>query len=309
MNFDFSELRPPAVAGGEINPIKLFGALQIKDHSINDLWLGQGDALREWHNNRHKADIAIILNTGAGKTLVGLLAAQSLANETSGHVAYVCASLQLVQQTADKAKSYGLRTTTYIGGGRGFSNTNYQEGLNPCVTTYQALFNGRTNRWGDVEAVIFDDAHAATNIIRDQFTLTITKMKYPAVHSAVAVAFSEYLRSSGSDLAFRQALDSDDWQARWFVPPFVIRRHVGAINDALLKANLKADGTQMFPMGISGQQAPCLRLLYVADRSLVHTSNRSCANPAIFSPRSASPLLVRNARRRRRVPSNLRQDP
>ena len=248
MSFDFSELQPPSVVGGEVDPIRLFGALQIKDRSINDLWLGQGDALREWHDNRHKVDVAIVLNTGAGKTLVGLLAAQSLANETNGHVAYVCASLQLVQQTADKAESYGLCTTTYVGG-HGYSNTNYQEGLGPCITTYQALFNGRTRRWADVEAVIFDDAHAATNIIRDQFTLTIAKEKYPAVHAAVVAAFSEHLRHSGSDLAFRHSVDSNDWQARWFVPPFVIRRHSGAIDNALLEANLQADNTQMFPWG------------------------------------------------------------
>ena len=248
MTFNFSELPPPSFAGSEVDPIRLFGALQVRDRGINDLWLGQGDALREWHDKRNLADIAIVLNTGAGKTLVGLLAAQSLVNETSGHVAYVCASLQLVQQTADKAESYGLRTTTYVGG-QGYSNTNYQEGLCPCITTYQALFNGLTQRWGDVEAVIFDDAHAATNIIREQFTLTIAKDKYPAVHAAVTAAFAEHLREFGSDLAFRQAVDIDDWRSRWFVPPFVIQRHSGVIENALLTADLQDDKAQMFPWG------------------------------------------------------------
>ena len=61
---------------------------------------------------------------------------------------YAFASLQLVQQTADKAESYGLPVTTYKGGSAGgCSNTLYQEGRAPCILTYQALFNGRTQRW------------------------------------------------------------------------------------------------------------------------------------------------------------------
>ena len=98
-----------------------------------------------------------------------------------------------------------------------------------------------------MEAVIFDDAHAATNIIREQFTLTIAKKKYPAVYATVAAAFTEHLRESGSDLAFREAVEINDWRTRWFVPPFVIRRHSGAIENFLLDANLQNDTTQKFP--------------------------------------------------------------
>lgn len=61
----------------------------MTDTNINDLWLGQGDALREWNEHRHKNDIAIVLNTGAGKTLIGLLIAQSLVNETKGE-GFIC---------------------------------------------------------------------------------------------------------------------------------------------------------------------------------------------------------------------------
>ncbi len=39
-------------------------------------WLAQGDALRDWHEHRDLTDVGVVLNTGAGKTLVGLLIAQ-----------------------------------------------------------------------------------------------------------------------------------------------------------------------------------------------------------------------------------------
>jgi superfamily II DNA or RNA helicase len=76
------------------------------------LWLAQGDALREWHDARSERDIAVVLNTGAGKTLVGLLIAQSLVNEKEDKVVYVCPSIQLVEQTAKKAEGYGLEDRT-----------------------------------------------------------------------------------------------------------------------------------------------------------------------------------------------------
>ena len=61
-----------------------------------------------------KSDVAVVLNTGAGKTLVGLLIAQSLVNETRRQVVYACSSIQLVEQTATKAEGYGLPAATYF---------------------------------------------------------------------------------------------------------------------------------------------------------------------------------------------------
>ncbi len=142
MPIDFSKISKPKDSKRIVEPIELFQSLRVTDPAINDMWLAQGDALRTWHDNRTEGDIAIVLNTGAGKTLVGLLAAQSLVNETRGHIAYACSSIQLVEQTAAKASGYGLPVTTYFS--RRFSNDLYQSGRAPCITTYHALFNGKS---------------------------------------------------------------------------------------------------------------------------------------------------------------------
>ena len=73
MAFEFSKLKAAPKEQRLTDPIALFQRLRVTDTSINDLWLAQGDALREWNLNRTKPDISISLNTGAGKTLVGLL--------------------------------------------------------------------------------------------------------------------------------------------------------------------------------------------------------------------------------------------
>jgi superfamily II DNA or RNA helicase len=108
MPIDFSKLASPKPAPRIRNPIELFHALRVTDTAVNDLWLAQGDALREWNDHRTDDDVAIVLNTGAGKTLVGLLVAQSLANEIEERIAYTCSSVQLVKQTERKAGGYGI---------------------------------------------------------------------------------------------------------------------------------------------------------------------------------------------------------
>jgi superfamily II DNA or RNA helicase len=78
---DFSKLGSTKKAPSPINPIKIFETLPSLSGTFNDLWRGQDKALTEWHANRDEDDVLVSLNTGAGKTIVGLLIAQSLVNE------------------------------------------------------------------------------------------------------------------------------------------------------------------------------------------------------------------------------------
>ncbi len=236
-DFDFSGIGNRQQAPTPIEPVDLFRSCAVSDQNVNDLWLGQGDALREWHEKRHLEDIGVALNTGAGKTLVGLLIAQSLVNETKRQVAYSCSSIQLVEQTAEKARGYGIDVATYHGGA--FTNADaYFRASGPCVTTYQALFNGKTRfRHDDVSAVIFDDAHTADNILRDQFTLRIGRLLLPGTYNELVALFSEYHRSIGRDSSYGEV--ADDKSARLFlIPPFEVRRHAQEIRRILSEAPL-----------------------------------------------------------------------
>ena len=77
VNFDFTGIGNERQTARPVDPVDIFRSSSVTDQNVNDLWLGQGDALREWHQERHLEDIGVVLNTGAGKTLVGLLIAQS----------------------------------------------------------------------------------------------------------------------------------------------------------------------------------------------------------------------------------------
>ncbi|MCS4570261.1 hypothetical protein FZ989_07420 [Clostridium perfringens] len=54
------------------------------------------------------------MNTGAGKTLVGLLMLQSSLNEGVGPAVYICPNLQLVDQVIENSKLYGIKCVTFF---------------------------------------------------------------------------------------------------------------------------------------------------------------------------------------------------
>jgi len=231
---DFSKISAKPAAAKPVEPIELFHTLKVTDPSINDLWLGQGDALRDWHEVRAETDVGVVLNTGAGKTLVGLLVAQSLANETKGRILYACSSIQLVEQTAEKAHGYGLDVTTYISGG--FSNDLFHQGMAPCITTYQALFNGKSIFFReDVAAIIFDDSHAAEHLLRDHFSLRIAKNKFTAIYSEIVELFRPYFQEIGKSGTYDD-LEGDNPALTVFVPPFEVRSQFNELQRILGEA-------------------------------------------------------------------------
>jgi hypothetical protein len=237
----------PAPKGGKrpCDPLEIFRGLRVADKAVNDLWLAQGDALRAWDQNRTAEDVAIVLNTGAGKTLVGLLAAQSLVNETNGHVAYACSSIQLVEQTAAKAIGYGLEPTTYFK--NAFNNLHYQQGLAPCITTYQALFNGKSKFFKEsLAAVVFDDAHAAEHLIRDHFTLKISHSAFPTLFVQLTQLFRSYYDRIGRGVGYSEMLNSQEANLSWFVPPFALSEVLSEVQKLLVSGGLSSNPETLF---------------------------------------------------------------
>jgi replicative superfamily II helicase len=93
---DFKKLRASKSQPAVIEPTEIFRRLP-KPLGINDLYTSQAQVLEEWYKRRTERDIVIKLHTGGGKTLVGLLIAQSTLNETREPVIYLAPTVQLVQ--------------------------------------------------------------------------------------------------------------------------------------------------------------------------------------------------------------------
>jgi hypothetical protein len=173
---DFSSLSLPGFAAIETDPRKIFQELPAGDARISNLWAGQEAALEQWYSERDKSDILIELNTGAGKSVVGLLVAES-SHRRGGRVVYVCPNNDLVEQVGREADKLGLKYSTRSGGK--WSNDLYVTGKAFAITNYDGLLTPRSRAFsGDDEptTIIFDDAHVAESKVREQYTAKVARL-------------------------------------------------------------------------------------------------------------------------------------
>ena len=197
--FDFNKLDRPTTQHRPIDPIDVFRSASSLDATPNDLWRGQSQALERWNAAREQKDVLVSLHTGAGKSLVGIIIAQSLINEGVQNVVYACATNDLVNQTKNECDGrLGFNCSTRMGGS--FSSDAFENGDGFCITNYQSLFNSRCIFRGDLRpgAIIFDDAHVAEKVIRDCYTISVDRKRQEAAYNElirlIAPHFERILR-------------------------------------------------------------------------------------------------------------------
>lgn len=237
---DFGSLGTSSHRKAPIDPIKLFESLPSLENTPNDLWRGQAEALSNWHTIRKNMDVLVSLNTGAGKTIVGLLMAQSLVNEGVENVIYVCSTIDLVKQTALEAQRIGIPCTTRVK--KQFSNDLFETDKSFCITTYHALFNGHSvlRRKYFPGAVIFDDAHVAENILRDAFTIRIPSANNEELFNELAKLFEPHFTELGVAARFKASLSYGE-QATSFAAPRGVQQRAAQIYALFEKYNLRQD--------------------------------------------------------------------
>jgi superfamily II DNA or RNA helicase len=196
----------PKKRSRETNPLGIFENLTLRG-TVENIWDPQSEALRNWDAARHKEDVVIEMNTGGGKTLIGLLIAQAIANETAGQVVYVCPTIQLIEQARMRAEECGLEVATYSEGT--WENEQVFNGANgPCLTNYAAVFNGKSIfRKMEVQAFILDDAHVAGPSIRASFTLRLGSATL--AFSKIVHLFKPYIEKGGHVQELAALLNGD----------------------------------------------------------------------------------------------------
>lgn len=207
MAVDFSTVSRKRPRKKPTDPISLFETLTGQPDGAQDLWHTQWKVLEKWNKKRKENDLLISLNTGAGKTIIGLLIAQSLLNEGIENVLYLCCTNDLVDQTKNEANNMGIPCSTRKDGQ--FSDENFEAGTAFCITNYASLFNGlsvlRTKF--PPKAIIFDDAHVAEKIIRESFTLRISRNKDEDLFSEISDLFRPHFHELRIPEKFEDSLD------------------------------------------------------------------------------------------------------
>ena len=189
----FRKLRRPSTGDPVRDPIGIFQTLPKPEH-VNDLWDTQAAALRAWHARRGEGDLAIKLNTGSGKTLVGLLIGESVRRELQQPILYLAPTRQLVTQVVEKAAEFGISAEPYQpGGGLPASFRNAEAIL---VGSYQMLFNGRTvfgllgrSEPVPVGGIVLDDAHTSAATLREIFSISVSRSKHKELYRDLAGRF------------------------------------------------------------------------------------------------------------------------
>jgi Rad3-related DNA helicase len=212
---DFKKLRESKTQPKVIEPIEIFRRLP-KGLGINDLYVSQAQVLKEWFRRRGDKDLVIKLNTGGGKTLVGLLIAQSILNEYHEPVIYLCPTVQLVKQTFEKALNYSISAVSYKKG-QDFPDE-FLAGKSVLLCTYDYLFNaqskfgirGGEKRIVETKAIILDDAHVAFSIVRDSFTMRIDRSKNKDSYDHLTNIFRNTFSNIGKGGTFDDIVSGSD---------------------------------------------------------------------------------------------------
>ena len=213
---DFRKLREAKAKPKLINPRDIFNALP-KPPGINDLYASQAEVLDVWFDRRTDQDVVVKLHTGGGKTLVALLMAQSVMNETGEPVLYLAPTNQLVEQVLGKSQQYGVSTVRYMKGQP--LPIQFRDGKSVLVGAYETLFNGRS-KFGvrgsgqevvKVSAIVLDDAHVALSSVREAFTLTIAANGHKKIYTEVADRFRLAFKEVGRSGAFNDIISGKDY--------------------------------------------------------------------------------------------------
>ena len=157
------------------DPQKLFQALPGKNKKYAYLRDVQGDVLGKWFAADKQKDTVIKMNTGSGKTTVGLLLLKSSLNEGVYPAAYFAPDNYLCSQVEAEANALGLKFTNEP------RSPDYLNGRAILIADIRVLFNGNS-KFGvgahqelGLGTVVIDDVHACLATVEGQFTIRIAR--------------------------------------------------------------------------------------------------------------------------------------
>ena len=178
MKIDFSKLNVSSCQNS-LEPRDIFMELPNKDKRYSYPRDVQTEVWKQWFENRESKNNIIKMNTGSGKTAVGLLILQSCLNEGIGPAIYVVPDNYLVKQVCDEAKRLGIKAVDGSEESKAEEDYYFRNSKSILVTNIHKLVNGksvfglRNDSNIDIGSIIIDDVHACLATIEKQHTIII----------------------------------------------------------------------------------------------------------------------------------------
>lgn len=226
-----------------IEPRDIFMALPAKDKNYSYPRDVQSEVWKLWFEKRVEKNIIIKMNTGSGKTVVGLAILQSCLSEGKGPVVYVVPDNYLVQQVCAEADRLGIKATSneedYI-----FTS---KKGI--LVINIHKLVNGKSifgmRQSGNIQigSIIIDDVHACLDTIEQQYTVNI-----PASHQLYNKIISkiEYPLKYYQEQAYVDIIENQDPRYNILLPFWIWQRNCSEIYQLITSSEYSDDGFVVF---------------------------------------------------------------
>jgi replicative superfamily II helicase len=159
---DFSRIGQQSTADSATEPRRIFTTLPSKDQRYAYARDVQSEVWEAWHGRRTERDLVIKMNTGGGKTVVGLVILKSCLNEGAGPAVYITPDVYLAQQVREEARRLGIETTDDP------QDAGFLSSQAILIANVYKLFNGRSvfgvqggyRPLVEIGTILVDDAHA-----------------------------------------------------------------------------------------------------------------------------------------------------
>lgn len=174
MALDFNKIRNRDKGSKILSPRDIFMSLPNKSEKYLYPRDVQTEVWNSWFSKRNKKDLIIKMNTGSGKTVVGLLILKSCIEEGKGPAVYVVPDSYLIKQVMDEAERLGLNVTDNA------DSVDVIRNKAILVINIQKLVNGksifglRDSNNIPINSILIDDVHACISTTNNQFTLRIS---------------------------------------------------------------------------------------------------------------------------------------
>ena len=230
---DFSKIGTGSTVDTVLPPREIFNALPNKDaHKFQYPRDVQSQVWAKWFDRRCEESLVIKMNTGSGKTVVGLLVLKSCLNEGKSPAVYVCPDKYLVKQAIDASKELGIEVTDDVNSPR------FLSGKAILVANIYKLVNGKSVFGvGDegaelmISSIVIDDTHACLETIEDQFTIKIPRGS--AAYSELYSLFSDSLHSQCESKAIE--IENEDPTSYLQIPYWTWQAKISEVTGIIVK--------------------------------------------------------------------------
>lgn len=230
---DFSKIGTGNTVDTVLPPREVFNALPHKNAEKfqypRDV---QSQVWAKWFTRRDNDSLVIKMNTGSGKTIVGLLILKSCLNEGKSPAVYICPDKYLVKQVIDASKELGIEVTDDV------NSLRFLSGKAILVANIYKLVNGKSVFGvGDeglklkISSLVIDDAHACLETVEDQFTINIPQNAnaYVEIYSILRDSIHSQCESKAVEI------ENKDPTSYLQVPYWIWQDKISEITEILVK--------------------------------------------------------------------------